>query len=74
MRVFTNDHHIVRVKHLAFCYLSYALLLNIQQHAENMLIEIEGDTYPQNQTELHKFIPAHNLCLEDFRALSLLNA
>lgn len=73
MRVYTHDKRIVKLKHFQFCYLSYALLLNIQQVVPNLLIEIEPSAYPTRQSELHQFVPAYQLNLENHRALSLIN-
>ena len=74
MRVTLRDKRIIKLKHLQFCWASYALLMNIQQHAPNMLLEIEPESLPMRERDMHQFTPAHSLDLENFHALSLLNA
>ncbi len=74
MRVPLLDHRLVVLKHFQFTYKAFALLLSIQQEAPNLLLEIEQTEYPTRADELHKFVPAHSLCLEDFRALRTINA
>jgi hypothetical protein len=68
MRVYTADKKIVKLKEFRFCWNSYALLMTIQYQTPNLLLEVEG---PGPQRE---FVPAHALSLENFHALSLLNA
>jgi hypothetical protein len=73
MRVFLLDKRIVRLKHFQFSWASYALLMGIQQTVPNLLLEIVADTLPMRAEDLHKFVPAHSLNLEDFNGTKFLN-
>ncbi len=74
MRVFTTRKKIVCLKHFQFSFMSYQLLMHIQSQVPNLLLEIVPDLTPMTMHDLHQFIPAHELDLERFQALSLINA
>jgi hypothetical protein len=56
---------IVQLKHFKFCYLHYAMLLQLQKEAPNAVVEIEAP--------VRTYIPIHTLDLENYRELSVLN-
>lgn len=71
MRVSTTDKRIVRLKHFRFTHDHFAILCHMQadQTLCNCLMEIEVE----NHTTLRLFVPCHQLVLDDFSQVSLLN-
>jgi hypothetical protein len=66
MRVHTQRHDIVDIKHFRYCARHYGMLVALQQELPNLLLEIQGS--PQRA-----FIAIHQLDFENQSAVIALN-
>lgn len=73
MRIATFDRRIVILRYWQFTYAHYKLLLEIQAACPNQVIEVVGDAAMKPE-DLHRYIPAHQLNLENYHVLRSLNA
>ncbi len=73
MRVYAHIRNIVVLVRLKggwkFTVKHYELLLELQHEVPNLALEIES-----GDDKVRQFVAAHQLYLENFRSLSLLNA
>lgn len=65
MKVYTNNKRIVDLKHFRYCSKHYRMLVNLQQEAPNLMLELN--------TPERSFIPIHQVDFEDQLALIGLN-